>query len=347
MSNELNNGGQIVADQDRMLAEVVNHAPEALLQEVGGVRFIESPVLDRADYGTEFVAGDEEVLAEASDVNVHRVQTALILSLDVTRIDLAERKDLKSVNIETDGTSAVFNLYSPFSRSSREKNAAPGVIRSILKSVLAISDLTNAEGPIVVLADAYQAEALVARAAAGLVARLTSLFPIVPTAIVIPETDEADAVMFHDMFAVSAWTAAEEDDTGVVHTIYLNLAVNSAALFASTEPHKFVERAMSTLQSFIDKEESNLQSFVAIRMASDLLDSPPVQDLLAILTTDPFNFASLSKHLVDRDRVDWIPSGASFELFGQNSDFVLFRELEVDLDDAGDDTGAVDPDPDA
>lgn len=327
----------IVSDTQRDAGDVFNAAPEQPVTELGGVRHLTAAVFN----GSE--SDMEEVVVSEDRAGLHSIRVALILSLDMTRFDLIDRPELKNLEFARGDQVERYNFDNPFTRGNRDKGAAPGIIRSVLESVLRLASMTNDDHTTVLARDS-DINNMVSEVATSFVSRILEQLPTNPTSLIL-ESDLDDeeqirpGVLFRDLFDINTWAihTQREDVPGTDHTIYVNVSVNAASAFAQDEPFKFITRACSSVESVMKKSDSDLSNYVVVRLSSDALDQAAVLELISILTDEESGgWSSLSRRSVDlgtSHHNNMAEADHAQALFGDNADFLLIRYLGEDADE--------------
>jgi hypothetical protein len=258
----------------------------------------------------------------------HTTTLAIHLTLNTGFTVLKGHKELRAV--EVDGEK--FNFYNPFVKADKDRLTGEGLMRKVLGTIAKLAH-TVLGRECVYFGNQAETEGI-RKMSAAVGKRIASCFPVPPHAPVTPVnitlangTSVTRDILFEELFALNSWESSDHDEeTGVItHTVHLNFSLNAAALYDSNEPHAFVMKAYSFLESQLTALGLNevVEYYVNYAFDASTLEDSEVRDTLELLVGEEHGYSVVSKAGVVDGRYSWIPPTAADALFGFGCDLIL------------------------
>lgn len=315
------------ADQERLVV-----GEEMPIAEIGGVRVIGS-VIDQGESDVDSDADDSDAEVEVKDnrAGLHAITVSLIVSFDMTRVDLIERPNLKRLSFDLGSEVQELNFANPFTRGNAKKGAPRGAARPVLDVVANLAgDLNNAS--VTFVSRDSDMSAHVKDVCQRFTETLTGSLPAMPTQVIYEE-DEANeqiGVLMRDLIDVNVWSVSNERDDGLgsIHNIYINLIVNAMPAFESDEPHRFVVQGLNSVESLMASLGVEMSTYATLRFDTNLFDQSLITDLLQFFTEEENGgWRAVGRRAVElgvSSHNEFVLPEQSSLLFGEVSDLLLF-----------------------
>ncbi len=275
---------------------------------------------------------------------IHTVRPAIYVTINTGLTFLKGMRELKSVDIETNAGSFKFNFYNPFMRADKDRQTGEGLLRKTLGSIAKIAQSVLGREVVYVGSNPEELERSITNLANSVRTKLSSQFPCSPTDPVFNANIVLDdgstitrPVEFQELFAINSWVTSDTDDETLVttHVVSFNIAMNIGAVYDSAEPHAFVRKTVSFLDSQLAALgfDSILEHRVCYAFDSASLGEVAVRDSLEVLWSED-GFITVSKAGVKNGKYPWITSGAADSLFGYGCDLIVMSPAADISDDS-------------
>jgi len=297
----------------------------------------------------------EAPVAKAERSIYHKMEISVLVSLDLTRpFMLGRKKSLSTVRV--DGVAEPLNLYSPFRAAAKAKGdkpaVLPGIVRSVLESMLDVTDEVNGNR-IMVLGKESEVVAALSKAVKGTRSQFEKLLPVEADTIVATalneDTGEQLDITFDKIVRVGSWLNSSMAD-GLVgeHNAVMSLTVNSGIVYDSEERFKAIMQVESVLERTLAKRDGGeTQLLMAVLLDPANLIDPDMRELLdALITVGKYELYTRNE-LNRLNIANWLPlskAEVGRELLVETSEIMLLKLIGDDEEDAAaDDAAEADP----
>ncbi len=262
---------------------------------------------------------------------VHTIMLDLNLTIGTGLPFLAGTKELRSVEIERGDQVRKFNFYNPFVRADKERATGEGLLRTTFGAIASLAHKILGREAVYVGTDS-DIEACIAALAKTATDKLKAQLPLRADDVIfsvpldVDGTEISRPVTFNELFSLSSWTTEEVDDTECVitHTVHFNIGMNIGAVYDSSEPHVFVRKTKSFMESQLSALglEDVIDYHVNYAFDSSSLGEASVRDLLEILIGED-GYTVVSAAGVAAGQYDWAKSVKLDQLFGFGCDLMV------------------------
>jgi hypothetical protein len=268
----------------------------------------------------------------------HNIQITSMFTLDLTNFDymMGLKSSLSRVSLGDDS----LNLYSPFRRGGKRtdpKPAAEGVIRSVLPSMLDVTDAVN-NSRIMVVGGADEVQKHIMNSIDITKQNIVNLFPVDGSQVVASflneEQDATIQLQMSDIVNIRSWVNSsaantEEDVPFEIHNAIINTTVNAGMLYDAEDRVKEIHRIIKSLELMVSKrDEANTTVVLAVALDASLLADASIREMLDTLLSDE-GFAIYSRQeLLRLDENDFLPQtreAVENALLVPKSDIILMR----------------------
>lgn len=305
--------------------------------EIRQIEQIESqPVVEPTTLGNVRTIGAQAeapvaVHVQAPKTQVHTIMIDLNLTIGTGLPFLAGTKELRSVEIERGDQVRKFNFYNPFVRADKERMTGEGLLRTAFGTIASLAHKILGREVVYIGTDSNIADSIAAMAKSA-TDKLLAQFPLraddVIFSVPLELYDEVieRPVTFGELFSLSSWTTEEVDDVECVttHTVHFNIGMNIGAVYDSSEPHVFVRKTKSFMESQLSALglEDVIDYHVNYAFDSSSLGDAAVRDLLEILIGED-GYVVVSAAGVAANKYDWAKSARLEQLFGFGCDLLV------------------------
>lgn len=287
------------------------------------------------------VASVQERLVVKPPVNLHTLAMSISLTLNTGFTLIKGMKELRSIEFDRNGVPEKWNFYNPFLKADKDKHTGEGVLRKTLSSIASIAHTVFGREAIYI-GDPSSTTDHFADLAESVTQRLREQFPFKPDDELFSLEMEFDGapitrpVTFGELFSIQSWVSVSTDELECLttHEVHFNIILNAGAVYDSTEPHSFVRKAETFLESVLRTLEIDEAVDFSCNYAFDssTLADPSVRDTLELLVGES-GYSVVSKAGVEAGIYDWIPPKASNCLFGYGCD-LMFVSPEPEIEEA-------------